>query len=198
MMDITEIRCFLGLRTFHLAGVYDAFSRVPLALQLFSERPHASDMARLFRKAARAFTVPKYLITDLGGEFTARLFQKSVSRLGARQRFASAENLYATARLERFWRTLKDTASLRFLWPLTIDDLERRLEPALAYYIIFRAHQGLRGATPLEAFLGTAPVCSKAVSAPRGRAGEGSSESPFTVEYLDPQGRRYPVLKATA
>ena len=32
MMDVTEIRSFLGLQVFHLAGVFDAFSRVPLAL----------------------------------------------------------------------------------------------------------------------------------------------------------------------
>jgi len=66
-------------------------------------------MARLLRRAAAAFGTPKYVITDLGGEFTGRVFQRAVSRLGAAQRFASKENIRATARLEHFWRTLKDT-----------------------------------------------------------------------------------------
>jgi hypothetical protein len=52
------------------------------------------------------------------------------------------EDLFATARLERFWRTLKHTASLRLQPPLTICDLERRLEVTLTHYLCFRAHQG--------------------------------------------------------
>ena len=108
-------------------------------------------MARLLRRAVRAFTAPKYLITDLGGEFRGRTFQKATARFAIRQRFASALNIHATARLERSWRTLKDTASLRLRRPLTIDDLERRLETALSHYMLFRPHQGLHGMTPAEA-----------------------------------------------
>jgi hypothetical protein len=101
------------------------------------------------------------------------MFAKAVGRLGIRHRFASALNLYATARLERFWRTLKDTASLRLHRPATIQDLERRLEIATGHYVLFRPHQGLCGATPAEAFLGAQPACGKALSPPRGRHGEG-------------------------
>jgi hypothetical protein len=60
------------------------------------------------------------MITDRGGEFTGQFFSKAVGRLGIVQRFASTENVFATARLERFWRTLKDAARLR-LQP-TLDD----------------------------------------------------------------------------
>ncbi len=49
MMDVTEIPAFLGGQVFHLAGVFDAFSRAPLALQLSPCRPRACDMARLLR-----------------------------------------------------------------------------------------------------------------------------------------------------
>ena len=70
-------------------------------------------MARLLKTAARSFGAARYLITDQGGEFTGRLFRKTATRLGIRQRFGTVGNLFATARLERFWRTLKDTASLR-------------------------------------------------------------------------------------
>jgi hypothetical protein len=121
-----------------------------------------------------------------------------VGRLGIRHRFASALNIYATARLERFWRTLKDTASLRLHRPVTIQDLERRLEIALGHYVVFRPHQGLHGATPAEAFLGVQSACAKALSPPRGRHGEGPGDSPFRVQYLDPQSRRFPVLEKAA
>jgi transposase InsO family protein len=198
MMDLTEVRSFLGLRVFHVAAVFDAFSRTPLALQVSEAKPGAARMARLLAATARTFGAPKYLITDLGGEFRGRIFARAARRFGIRQRFASASNIHATARLERFWRTLKDAASLRLLPPLTIHDLERRIEIALAHYIVFRPHQGLHGATPAEAFLGVHPASAKALSPPRGRPGEGSGDSPFCVEYLDPHSRRFPILKNAA
>jgi transposase InsO family protein len=198
MMDVTEVRSFLGLRVFHVAGVFDAFSRVPLALHVCEGNPRGARVARLLAATARAFGAPKYLITDLGGEFRGRIFERTVRRLGVQQRFASAANTRATARLERFWRTLKDSASLRLHRPLTIQDLERRLELALAHYILFRPHQGLHGAAPAEAFLGAEPRCAAAASPPRGRPGEGPCDSPFSVAYLDPRSRRFPVLLKAA
>lgn len=195
MMDVSLVQQFLGPDLF-MAAVFDAFSRTPLVLQVFDARPTAPDMARLFRRAVRSFGRPKYLITDLGGEFTGRVFLKTVARLGARQRFASAENLYATARLERFWRTLKETAHLyRLHLPLTQADFERRLAAALVHYVCIRPHEGLQGATPAEAFLGVEPAHARAVEAPRARAGDELVEAPFAIEYLNPKSLRFPVLK---
>jgi transposase InsO family protein len=74
MMDVTEVRAFLGLSVFHVAGVFDAFSRVPLALRVFESHPGAADMARLLRAVVPRFGTPRYLITDLGGEFRGRVF----------------------------------------------------------------------------------------------------------------------------
>jgi len=142
---------------------------------------------------------PRYVITDLGGEFTGKGFARAVKRLGAVQRFASADTLYATARLERFWRTLKQAARLRLLGlPLTVEDLERRLERALAYYLVFRPHEGLGGAVPAEAFLGLEGSHDAAVEPPRGRSGErGAVVPPFTVAHLD-DARLFPILTAAA
>jgi len=72
MMDVTEVQAFLGGSHF-VAAVFDAFSRMPLAVQTFERQPGASAMARLLKAAAKAFTRPKYLITDLGGEFRGRV-----------------------------------------------------------------------------------------------------------------------------
>ena len=155
-------------------------------------------MARLFRQAVRSFGHPKYVITDLGGEFTGGSSGRAVARLGTRQRFASAENLYATARLERFWRTLKEAAGLyRLHLPVTQADLERRLAAALVHYVCVRPHEGLHSATPAEAFLGVEPAHRKAIEAPRGRRGDGPLEAPFMIEHLDPE-HRHPILKPIA
>jgi transposase InsO family protein len=195
MMDVTVIQTFLG-GTVHLAGVFDAYSRVPLALQAFDRQPGAAAMARLLKMAATAFGRPKYVITDLGPEFVGKVFRKTAARLGVVQRFASRDHHHATARLERFWRTLKDTASLRLEAPLTVQDLERRLESALAHYLCHRPHQGLAGATPAEAFLGTPPAHLLAASPPRGSPGEGPDRPPFTIDFLDPHHRAFPILIA--
>jgi hypothetical protein len=197
MMDVSEVQQFLG-PTLHMAAVFDAFSRVPLALQVFDTKPGARAMAGLLRRAAKAFAKPRYVITDLGGEFTGGAFRKAVKRLGAKQRFAAADSIKATARLERFWRTLKQTAGIRTLGlPLDRDDLEQRLEIALLFYVCFRPHDGLKGATPAEAFVGAEPKHLSAVEPPRGRPGEGPAETPFRIEYLDPE-QRLPVLKPAA
>lgn len=138
------------------------------------------------------------MITDQGGEFRGRIFRKSAARLGIVQRFGTPGRIFATARLERFWRTLKEAAALKALPPLTIEDLERRLEAALSHYICFRPHQGLGGATPAEVFLGIEPAHRTARRPPRGRAGEGARETPFQIGYLDPVGRRLPILELAA
>jgi transposase InsO family protein len=172
MMDVTQIRQFLGT-DIYLAAVFDAHSRVPLLLRIFDTMPGAAEMAALLRRAVEVFGNPKYLLTDLGGEFAGELFAQAVARLGIVHRFASADNIKATARLERFWRSLKEMAGLRGLQlALTVDDLERRLEVALLHYLCFRPHEGLEGATPLEVFLGVEPAHLCAVEPPRGRPGQ--------------------------
>jgi hypothetical protein len=82
MMDVSVVKQLLG-PDLHIACVFDAFSRVALVLRVFDGKPGAADMTRLLRRAARAFRRPRYLITDLGGEFTGGAFRKAVRRLGA-------------------------------------------------------------------------------------------------------------------
>lgn len=198
MMDLSEVQQFLG-PTLHMAAVFDAFSRAPLALQVFEPRPTAQEMARLLRAAVRRFARPRYLISDLGGEFTARVFRKAASRLGVIQRFASADSLKATAPLERFWLTLKQAARLyRFRLPLTAAALETTLETFLLHYVCFRPHEGLAGAVPAEVFLGREPLHWNAVEPPRGLPGDGPTRPPFEVAYLDPNARQFPILKIAA
>jgi transposase InsO family protein len=197
-MDISEVKQFLG-PTLHLATVFDAFSRVPLLLRVFDQTPTGRDMKHLLRTAARAFAKPRYVITDKGGQFVEGSFRKAVRRLGAHHRFASTDSILATARLERFWRTLKQLARLDGLHiPLTREHLEGRLELALVYYLRFRPHEGLQGATPAEAFLGATPAHQAAVEPPRARPGEGPAQAPFAIEYLDPDTRSFPILKRAA
>jgi hypothetical protein len=146
----------------------------------------------------RAFGKAKYVITDQGPEFKGKVFRKTAGRLGIQHRFGTKDRIFATARLERFWRTLKELTNVKADQPLNFDDLEARVELALVYYLCFRPHQGLSGATPAETFLGVDPACTRAVTPPRGRTGEGPQQQPFDVGFLDPEKRAFPILKQAA
>ena len=106
MMDVTEVQAFLGGHLPRVRGLRCLFQG-PSGSPDLRQEARASAMARLLKTAATGFPRPKYLITDLGSEFRGRIFRKAAARPGVVQRFASSDNIYATARLERFWRTLK-------------------------------------------------------------------------------------------
>ena len=197
MADVSEVRAFLG-GTFHMAAIFDAYSRVPLALQTFDRRPSSRETAGLLERSVQAFGQPRHVITDLGSEFKGN-FERTLERLGVVQRWRRKDCIAATARLESFWRTLKNTASLRLPVFLTLEDLERRLAPALLHYVHFRPHHGLHGATPAEVFLGLELACRRARRAPRGQPSEGPPDVPFRVVMLAPRERLFPIfVPATA
>ena len=184
MMDVTEFKTLFGVQTLYFAAVFDAFSRVPLAGATFATKPGAHSMVKLFTAAVARFGKPKYLITDLGGEFIAGVFKQAVREAGTKQRFASADNIRATARLERFWKTLKQIARVRLVPPLNVADLERRLARSLAYYAVHRPHTGLGNRTPMQTFLGATASPLRAL--PRGRRGEVSQPVPLRIGFAEP------------
>jgi transposase InsO family protein len=181
MMDITEVKNFFATQKFYLAVVFDAYSRMPLACMAFDKTPSGAQIARLFKTVVKNFGIPTHLISDLGGQFISDVFLKTVARSGAQHRFASVENLYANARLERFWKTLKGIGLLRVIPPLTFKDFETRTAIALYYYIHFRPHTSL-GSTPAQAFYGAKPMA--ATAPPRGLEGQVVLPSPIDVEFV--------------
>ncbi len=197
MMDLTHVPALFGLRVFTIAGIIDVFSRAPIAARLFDQDPPAYEVARLFTFAARTHGRPRHFVTDQGTQFKARRFQRMLRALGVRQRFGAVGKTGSIAIIERFWRSLKEALRVRLWRPLTREDLERRLALALTHYAVFRPHQALGGATPLERYTGLMPASADAVHPPRGRPGEGPRDPPFRVEHLDRDGR-FPVLRRAA
>ena len=193
MADITTIPSLFRLFSFKLVVVLDVFSRIPLAAKVFWKDPSARQMGRLIQHAARRFGPPRHFVSDKGSQFTAKRFQKTLRRLGTRQRFGAVGKYGSIAIIERLWRTLKDGLRLRSFKPLTKRELERRLELGLYYYTYLRPHQGLGGATPAEIHFGRQPAHLAAVPPPRARPREGPVHSPFEIAFLDPD-RLLPVL----
>ena len=110
-----------------------------------------------------------------------------------KQRFGAVGKKGSIALIERLWRTLKDTLGLRLLRPSAAEDLAATVELGLVHYAHFRPHQALGGATPAEIYFERTPAHLAAIPPPRGRPGEGPTDSPFRVEYLDAE-RLLPVL----
>jgi putative transposase len=194
MLDITETPGLLRLFSFKLAAVFDVFSRVPLAAQVFLSEPSGAAMARLFTRAALRFGPPRHSVSDQGPQFTSETFRRMLSCHGVRHRYGAVGQTGSIALIERFFLTLKGITKLVTTPPFLRRDLERRLALFFVYYICLRPHQGLGGRTPAEVFLGLPPALLDAFPPPRGRPGEQVHVSPpFDLRFLDPE-RRLPHL----
>jgi transposase InsO family protein len=193
MVDLTDVTGLFGLVTFKAAVVFDAFSRMPLSVTVFSREASAPEIARFVSKAAKRHGRPAHFISDHARCFTGQIFRRKLLRLGVKQRFGAVGKKGSIALIERLWRTLKDTLGLRLLRPSAAEDLAATVEMGLVHYAHFRPHQALGGATPAEVYFGRTPAHLSAIPPPRGRPGEGPMDSPLRVEYLDAQ-RLLPVL----
>lgn len=150
LIDMTTKKSLFGFFEIRVGAILDAFSRSVVALRVHWTEPNAAWVCDLVRQGIRATgTRPGHVITDHGRQFTARRFVRFLSARKIRRRYGAVGSSRSTARLERFWRTLKSEwlGGWLVLWfaPRLI---ERRLQDWLAWYHRHRPHQGLAGRTP--------------------------------------------------
>lgn len=193
MTDVTLIPSMFRISLFHVAVVFDVFSRLPLTGKVFASKPSGDAMAALMTAAAEGFGAPRHFVSDHGTYFTASAFRETLARLRIKPRFGAIGESGSIALIERFFRTVKTILRAAFSIPLIRRDLEDRLELALIHYAHFRPHQALGGATPAEVYLGLPPAHLAAVPPPRGQPGHDVGEPPFEISFLDEDGR-LPVL----
>lgn len=142
-------------RSVVVGAVIDGCSRKVLALRVASQEPTAQFAVRLVREAARDFGAPTYLVSDHGKQLTAGVFRRAMRSLGILQRFGALHRSGSIARMERFWKSLKDEyARGLFLWrPQSA--IERLLRGYATWFNTERPHQGIGQRTPDEAHFGT-------------------------------------------
>ena len=191
--DLTQVKALFGLVTFRIGTIFDAYSRMPLFSRSYEAEPSAFDMKALFRHTVKLYRTPQHFISDKGGQFVADPFRRTLARAGVHHRFGRLFEKSSSPLIERFWRTLKETAQLKVLQPLLKQDLDRRMDDALHFYVYHRPHMGLEGATPAEVYFKLRRAHRKAVHPPRGKPSDPTTESPFQLEFLDPE-RRLPLL----
>ena len=119
--------------------------------------------------------------------------REAVETAPTKQRFGAVGKTGSIALIERLWRTVKGLIGARIRPPLTLEDCRRRVEFALLHYAYCRPHRSLGGAAPAEVYFGIRPAHLSSSPPPRGRPGEGDSQAPFEIAYLDPE-RRLPLL----
>jgi Integrase core domain len=185
MVDLTDVKGMFSLVTFKVAVVFDAFSRMPLSAKVFSKEASAIEIARFVSRTAKRHGRPAHFVSDRARCFTGQIFRRKLLWLGVKQRFGAVGKKGSIALIERLWRMLKDALGLRLLRPSAAEDLMEKIALGLVHYAHFRPHQGIGGATPAEMYFGRTPSHLSAIPPPRGRPGEGPSDLPFRVAYLD-------------
>ncbi len=151
-----------------VAVVVDHFSRRIMGSALFPQQPTSLAVRTLLARIMReANTVPRYLVTDQGGQFTDKAFRRWSRRRGIHQRFGAVRQYGSIAVIERLIRTIKQECTRRLLVPYTNRSLSRELSLFAAWYNTERPHQGLSAATPDETYRDISPACMQPRFEPR-------------------------------
>jgi len=153
-VDLTHVKAFMGLFTVTIGAVIDGFSRKVLAIEAWSGVPDARDARRLVGRAIRAAGAPgRYLVSDHGTQFTARLFTGYLRRRKIRHRYGAVAHPQSVGRIERFWRSLKDEWADAFFALRPLSRVRRELALYQRWFNAERVHQALGGRTPEAVFL---------------------------------------------
>src|ERR1017187_9848454 len=87
MVDLTDVKGLFSLVTFKVVVVFDAFSRMPLSIRVFSKEASAVEIARLVSRTARRHGRPAHFISDQARCFKGQVFRRKLKRLKVKQRF---------------------------------------------------------------------------------------------------------------
>lgn len=194
LQDITEIQTLFRFLKLHLVVVLDAFSRLPLAYRLRLTKPSAAIAVGVLDEAITTHGRPRHLVVDQGSQFTAEEYKEAVKGHGIRIRYGAVGETHSLGLIDRFFRTLKDSLSLRLLRPWYFRDFRRRLSIAFVHYAYVRPHASLEGMTPIEVYYGIRGHLPRPVSPPRQSPGVSEPEVPFEFVFLDPEHEAFPVL----
>ena len=118
LQDITEIPTLFPFFPLHLMVVLDACSRLPLAATLRLTRPSAAVAVALLGQAIRTHGRPRHLVVDQGTQFTADEYRDFVKAEKIQIRYGAVGQVHSLGLIDRFFRTLKDSLSLRSIRPM--------------------------------------------------------------------------------
>lgn len=151
VVDFTVVRSFF--RSIVVGAVLDAFSRKTLAVRVWDHDPDSGGACALVREALRSHPRPVWLVSDRGTQFDSRRFRAFLFRRRIRRRFAAVgdPNL---ARIDRFWRAMKDEFARGLFLFKPVRTLERQVQAYVRWHGTARPHQGLGQRAPVDVHAG--------------------------------------------
>jgi transposase InsO family protein len=151
-----------------VAFAIDHYSRQAVGFAVFAQQPTSLEVRSFLGRAiAQRGQSPKYIISDLGGQFDCEGYRSWCDRRGIEYRYSSADSLAATAVVERFIKSIKEEMLRLSDVPLRRDELRAQIVSYLTWFHEHRPHQGLGGRTPNEVCSGERPANEKARFEPR-------------------------------
>ena len=147
IVDFTTVKSIF--RSVVVGAVVDALSRKVLAVRVSPGEPDAAFACRLMGEAIKRNGKPRWVVSDRGTQFTAKRFRRYLRRRRICRRYARVGNANL-ARIDRFWRTLKEEYARGLFLYRPIRTLERDLGRYALWHSKWRPHGGLGGITPDE------------------------------------------------
>ena len=144
-----------GVRTpIRIHGMLDDCSRYIVALEA-----HASeceeDMLHVLTRALRLHGKPDVLFLDNGSTYRGEVLQTACSRLGISLVHAKPYDPEARGKMERFWRTLRQSCLDHLGHVGSLEDINQRLAVFLERHYHLASHAGLMGRAPISVYTPT-------------------------------------------
>jgi putative transposase len=158
-VDLTGLPLKSG-ETVNVWGILDHGSRTVLQLEPLAKLNSLILLGKLL-VAFGEFGIPKAIRSDNASVFRTALFRVTLRMLGVHQQFTQLHSPWQNGRIERLWRTLKETLGTkptRFRQGIRVIEEQMRFASLEAmqsvlsefrdFYNHSRAHQALSGRTP--------------------------------------------------
>jgi putative transposase len=159
-VDLTGLPLTSG-ETVSVWGIVDHGSRTVLQLEPVAKFSSLILLGKLL-VAFGEYGLPKAIRSDNASVFRTALFRATLKLLGVRQQFTALHSPWQNGRIERFWRTLKETLGtrpVRFQQGLrviqeqmrfaSLESMQSVLSEFRDFYNHSRPHQALSGRTPV-------------------------------------------------
>ena len=149
-MDMTTVQV-LWMR-YEIAAIIDGFSRKIVGLRVFQGTPSTCDLLNLIDHTITQYTVPRFMITDRGGQFQTAFFVAMIQR-GIKHARSPVRVWQFNAKVERLFWSLKRWWRVS-LFPPNLMAIQKRLDAYAKWHNLYRPHASLGMQTPSEAEYG--------------------------------------------
>lgn len=164
-IDLTGLPLKSG-ETIDVWAIIDHGSRTVLQLEPLAKFNSLILLGKLLM-AFGAYGIPKAIRSDNASVFKTALFRATLKLLGVKQQFTELHSPWQNGRIERFWRTMKETLGtkpVRFRQGLRVMQEQMRFASIEAmqavlcefrgFYNFSRPNQALKGKTPASVWNG--------------------------------------------